>query len=73
MVALLDYLSWRCLPVTSIDGLELHPVQQSGVRRGHMEIEFIHVDLTDAQFAGRPTMGLWRLVDSRDTWRRLVS
>jgi hypothetical protein len=73
MVALLHYLDRRFLSVTLIEGSELHPVQQSGVRRGHMDITVVHVNLTDARVVGRLAMGLWRPVDNRASWRRLVS
>jgi hypothetical protein len=59
--------------MTLIEGSELHPAQQSLVRRGHMDITVVHVNLTDARAVGRPAMGLWRPVDNIASWRRLVS
>jgi hypothetical protein len=50
--------------VTLIEGSELHPVQQSSVRRGHMDITVVHVNLTDARVVGKLVMGLLRLVDN---------
>jgi hypothetical protein len=37
--------------VTLIEGLELQHAQQSTVRRGHMDIKVVHVNLTDARAA----------------------
>jgi hypothetical protein len=73
MVALLHYLDRRCLSVTLIEGSDLQPLEKSAVRRGHMDIKVVHVNLTDARVAGKLAMGLWRLVDNRASWRRLVS
>jgi hypothetical protein len=73
MASLLHYLGRRCLSVTLIEGSELHPIQQSSVRRGNMDIAVIHVNLTDARVAGKLAMGLLRLVDNGASWRRLVS
>jgi hypothetical protein len=67
MVSLLHYLDRRCLPVTLIEGSELQPIQQSEVRIENMDITVVHVNLTDALVAGRPAMGLWRPVNSRDS------
>jgi hypothetical protein len=44
--------------VTLIEGLEHQHAHESTVRRGHMDIETIHVNLTDARAAGRHAMGL---------------
>jgi hypothetical protein len=44
--------------VTLIQGLELQHAQHSIVRRGHIDIETIHVILTDARVTGRNGMGL---------------
>jgi hypothetical protein len=73
MVALLHYLNRRFMSVTLINGLDLQLLKKSAVGRGHMDIEIIHVNLKDAQVVGRLVMGLWRPVDSRASWRRLVS
>jgi hypothetical protein len=59
--------------VTLIEGSNLQPLEQSAVRRRHMEITVFHVNLTDARFAGRLAMVLWRLVENISSWRRLVS
>jgi hypothetical protein len=38
-----------------------------------MEKVVVHVSLIDARAVGRLVMDLWRLVDNRASWRRLVS
>jgi hypothetical protein len=43
--------------VTLIEGLELQHAQQSTVRRGHMDIAVIHVNLTDARACGKTCYG----------------
>jgi hypothetical protein len=53
--------------MTLIEGSELQPIQQSEVRIENMDITVVHVNLTDALVAGRPAMGLWRPVNSRDS------
>jgi hypothetical protein len=73
MVVLLHYLNRRCLLVTLTEGSDLQPLEKSATRRGHMDREVVHVSLTDARVAGRLVMGLWRPVDTRASWRRLVS
>jgi hypothetical protein len=53
------------MPLTLIEGSKLHPVQHSAVRRGHMDISVIHVNLIGARVVGILAMGLLRLVDNR--------
>ena len=59
--------------MTLIEWLELHPTKPIFMRRGHMDIAVAHVNLTNDQVAGRPTMGLWRPVEIIASWGRLVS
>jgi hypothetical protein len=58
--------------MTLIKGLKLQPLEQSAVRRGHMDIKVIHLNLTDTRVADRLVMGLWRPMDNGASWRRLV-
>jgi hypothetical protein len=59
--------------MTLIEGSKLHPTQHILVRRGHMDIIVIHVNLTDARVVFEHATGLWRLVDNIASWRRLIS
>jgi hypothetical protein len=61
------------MSVTLIEGLDLQPLEQSAVRRGNMDIAVINVNLTYDQGASKLSMGLWRPMDNRASWRRLVS
>jgi hypothetical protein len=70
---LFHYLDRRFLLVILIEGSCLQPLEKSAMRREHMEIEVIHVNFTDARVAGIIEMGLWRPVENKASWRRLVS
>jgi hypothetical protein len=59
--------------VTLIEGLDLQPIEKSATRRGNMDRGVVHVSLIDARFVGKLSMDLWRLVDTRASWRRSVS
>jgi hypothetical protein len=44
--------------VTLIEGLELQHAHESIVRRGHMDITSVHVNLTYSRATGKHAMGL---------------
>jgi hypothetical protein len=73
MVVWLHYLGRRFMLVTFTKGLDLQPLEKSVLRRGNMHKTIVDMSLIDSQFAGRLAMGLWRPVDTRYSWRRLVS
>lgn len=71
MVALLHYININCLPMTLIERLDLQPLENRVVRRGNMDIELIHVNPIDAEFAAGLGMGLCRPVENRDSCGRI--
>jgi hypothetical protein len=44
--------------MTLIEGLDVQHACKITVRRGHMDIEVVHVNLTDARDAGKYVVGL---------------
>jgi hypothetical protein len=73
MVVLLHYLRQE-VPVGDIDrGVKPSTPRAECNKERDMDRAVIHVSLTDAQVVGRLVMGLWRPVDTRASWRRLVS